>query len=53
MLFDFRRPPTDARVEPVKPSRRITASARALLAANGSGRAGVLLMHPRVDFTRH
>ncbi len=55
MPFDFRRPPKDARVEPVKLFAQDAREVRGLVWMPGStqARVGVLLMHPRVDFTRH
>lgn len=54
MPFDFRRPPARARVEPVKLFAQDAREVRGLLwSPEGAATAGVLLMHPRVDFTRH
>lgn len=55
MPFDFRRPPDKARVEPVKLFTQDMREVRGLhwSPERGGRRAGVLLMHPRVDFTRH
>jgi len=53
MPFDFRRPPEGAHVTPVKLRAFDFREVRGLLWAPASPRRGVLLMHPRVDFTRH
>lgn len=55
MPFDFRRPPESARVEPVKLFTQDMREVRGLFWSpeRGARKAGVLLMHPRVDFTRH
>lgn len=55
MPFDFRAPPKDARVEPVKLFSQDFRELRGLFwSPETAGRPiGVLLMHPRVDFTRH
>ena len=55
MPFDFRIPPTDATVSPVKLRTQDFRDLRGLLwgPASRAPRAGALLLHPRVDFTRH
>lgn len=53
MPFDFRRPPESARVEPVKLFTQDMREVRGLLWTERPSRVGVLLLHPRVDFTRH
>lgn len=55
MPFDFLRPPENARVEPVKLFALDGREVRGLhwTPADRAAHAGVLLMHPRVDFTRH
>ncbi|GAB5544915.1 MAG: hypothetical protein SangKO_046750 [Sandaracinaceae bacterium] len=54
MPFDFRAPPERARVAPVKLRTQDLREVRGLRwSPPDGGRAGVLFMHPRVDFTRH
>lgn len=54
MPFDFRAPPERASVRPVKLRTPDLREVRGLHWTPERGaRAGVLLMHPRVDFTRH
>lgn len=53
MPFDFRRPPRAARIEPVKLRTFDHREVRGLLWAPARATRGALLMHPRVDFTRH
>lgn len=55
MPFDFRRSPEDARVEPVKLLAQDVREVRGLYWSpdDRTAKVGVLLMHPRVDFTRH
>jgi len=53
MPFDFRRPPEGARVAPVKLRTFDFREVRGLLWAPDAPSRGALLMHPRVDFTRH
>lgn len=54
MPFDFRRPPEGARVEPVKLRTQDFRELRGLFwSRRADARVGVLLLHPRVDFTRH
>jgi alpha-beta hydrolase superfamily lysophospholipase len=54
MPFDFRRPPEDAHVEPFKLRTQDFREARGLYwAPRNKPTIGVLVMHPRVDFTRH
>jgi pimeloyl-ACP methyl ester carboxylesterase len=53
MPFDFRRPPESAQVEPVKLFTQDMREVRGLFWTKVPSRVGVLLLHPRVDFTRH
>lgn len=54
MPFDFQRAPEDALVAPVKLRTQDHRELRGLRWSPTTGATrGVLLMHPRVDFTRH
>lgn len=53
MPFDFRRPPAAGRVEPVKLFAADLRELRGLFWTPDEAKVGVLLMHPRVDFSRH
>ncbi len=54
MPFDFRRPPSEARVEPVKLFTQDFRELRGLYwSPPTEAKVGVVLLHPRVDFTRH
>ena len=53
MPFDFRTPPAAARVSPVKLTTFDRREVRGLLWSAARPTRGALLMHPRVDFTRH